>query len=256
MFDLDVTAGVARITLCRPPVNAISADWLKRFHEMLDELGRRDDWSVLHLRSSQNVFCAGADLGEMRERFERGRGSPGLGDDFARSTRAIHDLFDRIEALPQVTLAEIGGAAMGGGFELALSCDLRIAADKAKLGLPETRLGLIPGAGGTQRLSRLVGPGIAARVILGCEIIEGETAREMGLVQWSAPAPKLAAQAAGIAGHIAGLPAHAVAAAKSCLAAARDPVRDGYAEEINATKNLVTTKQTQALVSAFLERKR
>ena len=256
MFGLSVAAGVARLTMCRPPVNAISAGWLKRFHELLDGLASREDWSVLHLRSAQHVFCAGADLGEMRARFEGGQGGDGLGEQFARSTRAIHDLFDRIEALPQVTLAEIGGAAMGGGFELALSCDLRIAGDGAKLGLPETRLGLIPGAGGTQRLSRLVGPGIAARLILGCEIIEGALARELGLVQWSAPEAALEARAASIAKRIAALPAHAVAAAKSCLAAAYDPSRDGYGEEIIATKNLVTTKQTQALVSDFLEGRR
>ncbi len=252
MFALDVASGVARLTLCRPPVNAISAGWLKNFHERLDGLASRDDWSVLHLRSAQHVFCAGADLNEMRARLESGQG----GEEFARSTRAIHDLFDRIEALPQVTLAEIGGAAMGGGFELALSCDLRIAANEAKLGLPETRLGLIPGAGGTQRLSRLAGPGIAARLILGCEILEGEAARELGLVQWSVPGAALETQAAGIAGRIAGLPAHAVAAAKSCLAAAHDPARNGYAEEIEATKTLVTTKQTQALLLDFLEGRR
>lgn len=250
MFDLSVAGKVARLTMCRPPVNAISADWLKGFHELLDGLAARDDWSVLHLRSAQHVFCAGADLAEMRQRFE------GMtdGEEFARSTRLIHDIFDRIEALPQVTLAEIGGAAMGGGFELALSCDLRIAGDQAKLGLPEIRLGLIPGAGGTQRLSRLVGPGIAARLILGCEIVEGATAHELGLVQWSAPGPELEARAAAIAERIAALPAHAVAAAKSCLAAAWDPGRDGYAEEIIATKKLVTTEQTQALVSDFLKR--
>lgn len=256
MFDISVTDKVARLTMCRPPVNAISADWLKRFHELLDGLASRDDWSVLHLRSAQHVFCAGADLAEMRGRFEGGQGGEALGQEFARSTRAIHDLFDRIEALPQVTLAEIGGAAMGGGFELALSCDLRIAGEQAKLGLPETRLGLIPGAGGTQRLSRLAGPGIAARLILGCEIVEGDTARQLGLVQWSAPGPRLEARAAGIAERIAALPGHAVAAAKSCLAAALDPGRDGYAEEIEATKNLVTTEQTQALVSDFLNRRR
>ncbi|MHA1538102.1 MAG: enoyl-CoA hydratase/isomerase family protein [Alphaproteobacteria bacterium] len=256
MFDLSLANGVARLTMCRPPVNAISAGWLKGFHELLDGLASGDDWSVLHLRSAQHVFCAGADLGEMRARFEGGLGGEALGEEFARSTRAIHDLFDRIEALPQVTLAEIGGAAMGGGFELALACDLRIAGEEAKLGLPETRLGLIPGAGGTQRLSRLVGPGIAARLILGCEIVDGATARDLGLVQWSAPAPELPARAAAIAERIAGLPAHAVAAAKSCLAAARDPSRDGFAEEISATRNLVTTKKTQALVSDFLKGRR
>jgi len=252
MFEHTVNKGVARITMCRPPVNAISADWLKAFHGLLDELEGRDDWSLLHIRSAEKVFCAGADLAEMKARFEDGVS----GDEFANSTRAIHDLFDRIEALPQVTLAELGGAAMGGGFELALACDLRIAADEAKLGLPETRLGLIPGAGGTQRLTRLVGPGIAARIILGCEIAEGALAAKLGLVQWSVPGARLEAEAAAIAERIGALPAHAVAAAKACLAAAHDYTRDGFAEEIDATKTLVTTKQTRELVAAFLEGRR
>ena len=90
-------------------------------------------------------------------------------------------------------LAEIGGAAMGGGFELALACDLRIAANEAKVGLPEVRLGLIPGAGGTQRLTRLCGPALANRLILGAEVLDGATAAALGVVHWSAPRAELAA---------------------------------------------------------------
>jgi enoyl-CoA hydratase/carnithine racemase len=252
MFDLAVSTGIATVTMNRPPVNAISADWLRRFHEILDELGGRHDWSVLHIRSAGKVFCGGADLGEMRARFESGVDP----EAFGASTRAIHDVFDRIEALPQVTLAEIGGAAMGGGFELALACDLRIAGDGVKLGLPETRLGLIPGAGGTQRLTRLAGPGVAARIILGCEIVDGATACTLGLVQWSVPEAELEGFAAAVSERIGALPGHAVAAAKSCLAATRDPSRDGFSEEIEATKSLVTTSETRKLVAAFLEGRR
>jgi enoyl-CoA hydratase/carnithine racemase len=228
MFDLAVSTGIATVTMNRPPVNAISADWLRRFHEILDELGGRHDWSVLHIRSAGKVFCGGADLGEMRARFESGVDP----EAFGASTRAIHDVFDRIEALPQVTLAEIGGAAMG------------------------ARLGLIPGAGGTQRLTRLAGPGVAARIILGCEIVDGATACTLGLVQWSVPEAELEGFAAAVSERIGALPGHAVAAAKSCLAATRDPSRDGFSEEIEATKSLVTTSETRKLVAAFLEGRR
>ena len=103
----------------------------------------------------------------------------------------IQRLYARIERLPQVTLAEIGGAAMGGGLELALACDLRIAAVEAKLGLPEARLGLIPGAGGTQRLTRLCGRPVAARLILGAETLDGAAARELGIVHWAVPRAEL-----------------------------------------------------------------
>ncbi|MFZ8239034.1 enoyl-CoA hydratase/isomerase family protein, partial [Staphylococcus aureus] len=84
-----------------------------------------------------------------------------------------HALFNRLEALEAVTLAVVDGPALGGGLELALSCDLRVASMRAKLGLPEARVGMIPGAGGTQRLPRLCGPGVAARLILGGEIVDG-----------------------------------------------------------------------------------
>ena len=118
---------------------------------------------------------------------------------------SIQRLYARIERLALVTLAEIGGAAMGGGFELALACDLRIAAAEAKLGLPEARLGLIPGAGGTQRLTRLCSPAVAARLILGAEILDGRTASELGVVHWAVPRVELAQRAAEIARGIATL---------------------------------------------------
>jgi enoyl-CoA hydratase len=101
--------------------------------------------------------------------------------------------------------AELGGAALGGGFELALSCDLRIAANEAKLGLPEVRLGLIPGAGGTQRLTRLLGKGLANRLILGAEVVDGATAHAFGLVQWSFPRADLSTRAAEVVKRIAAL---------------------------------------------------
>ena len=121
---------------------------------------------VLLIRSSLRIFSAGADLKLMRDCFATEDG-PGR---MIETVRRMQRLFDRIEALPQVVVAEIGGAAHGGGFELALACDLRVAAESARLGLPEARLGLLPGAGGTQRLSRLAGPGVARRLILMAEV--------------------------------------------------------------------------------------
>src|SRR5207342_2828775 len=151
-------------------------------------------WTVLHLRSAQKVFCAGADLREVRERIDAADGP----DRMYAYVAGIQRLYSRIERLSQVTIAEIGGAAMGGGLELALACDLRIAAAEAKLGLPEARLGLIPGAGGTQRLTRLCGPALAARLILGAEIIDGAAAERLGAVHWTAPYVVLAPPTAEI----------------------------------------------------------
>ena len=128
-------------------------------------------------------------------------------------------LFARIEAAPVVTLAEIGGAALGGGMELALACDLRIAATDAQIGLPEARLGLIPGAGGTQRLTRLCGRGVAGRLMLGAEVIDGAEAARLGVVQWSEPRAQLPGKAQELAARYAALPRPALAAIKRCIAA-------------------------------------
>ena len=247
MFDLAVAESVATLTLCRPPVNAISEEWLRQFNAVLDALDARADWNVLHLRSNQKVFCAGADLKEMRERFD----APDGPDRTYSYVAAIQRLYKRIERLQQVTLCELGGTALGGGLELALACDLRMAASRTKLGLPEVRLGLIPGAGGTQRLSRLCGRAVAARLILGAEVIEGAEALELGLVQWEVPATELAERASEIARRIATLPAPALAASKSCIVAAQEPGSGGYSDELEATRWLLTNSDTRQRVEAF-----
>jgi enoyl-CoA hydratase len=140
MITLTHGDGIATLSLSRPPVNAVSDEFITLFDATLDELAAQSDWKVLHVRSDQKVFCAGADLVQVRERFE----APDGPDRTYRFVAKLQRLYQRLEQLPQVTLAEIGGAAMGGGLELALACDLRIVALEAKLGLPEARLGLIP----------------------------------------------------------------------------------------------------------------
>jgi enoyl-CoA hydratase/carnithine racemase len=245
---LEVSGGVARLTLDRPPVNAIGEEWLREFHRCLDELGARADWQVLHLSSAQKVFCAGADLAEMRARLASPEGIGSMVDIAA----GMQTLFARLEGLPQVTLAEIGGAALGGGLELALACDLRIAASEAKLGLPEVRLGLVPGAGGTQRLTRLAGRATALRLILTGETLDGTGAEALGLVHWALPGSELSRRAAEIAARTAASPGEALVACKRCIGAAEDPARDGYAEELAQSRLLYASEATRGLVGAFL----
>ncbi len=250
MLDLRVADNIATITMANAPVNAMSTAWMAGWHAHLDALEKRDDWAVLHVRSALKIFCAGAELKEMRERFS----SP---DGIARQVKVIRDyqlLYERIEALPRVTLAEINGAALGGGFELALACDLRVVAQEAKIGLPELRLGLLPGAGGTQRMTRLAGRPTALRLILGAEQVGGEEAVRLGLAQWCYPLAELQDKAAEIARRYAALPGHAAAAAKACIAAAATPGDGGYAEEMRQTAGLLNTDATKALVAAFLDR--
>lgn len=248
MIGMNIIGPIATLTLNRPPVNAISEGWLREFDAKLDALAAGPRCTVLHIRSDQKAFCAGADLKEMRGRMDVADGP----DRTYAFVAGIQRLFSRIERLPQVTLVEIGGAAMGGGFELALACDLRIAAVDAQLGLPEVRLGLIPGAGGTQRLSRLCGPAVAARLILGAEVLDGAAAARLGVVHWSAPKAELAQTAGALARRIADLPAAALAASKVCIAAAGHKDRGGYTDELEATRLLLSHPETRARVQAFL----
>lgn len=248
MLTSSASGNVVTLTLQHPPVNAIGEEWLRSFDAALDDLPADESCSVVHIRSEQKVFCAGADLKEMRERMRARDGA----DRTYAFVAAIQRLYARIERLPQVTVAEIGGAALGGGLELALACDLRIAADEAKLGLPEVRLGLIPGAGGTQRLTRLCGPALASRLILCAEVVSGAAARDLGIVQWSVPRSELAGRAAEVVCGIAGLSARALAASKTCIAAAGWPDRGGFSDELELTRRLFDDGETRQRVEAFL----
>jgi enoyl-CoA hydratase len=250
MLTMERVGRVAVVTLSRPPVNALDDTLLARLDAVLDQIGDDDDVTVLHLRSDQKAFCAGADLALMRSCFTAAEGPEAM----LKVATGMQRLFERIEAAALVTIAEIGGAALGGGMELALACDLRVAAAEAKLGLPEAGLGLLPGAGGTQRLTRLCGRGVANRLILGAEVINGAEAERMGLVQWALPREQLADWTRGLAARVAALPKAALAAAKHCIAAQDNPARDGFAEELAATRRLYGHPETRRRVSEFLNR--
>ena len=243
MISLERDGALAIATLARSPVNAINEAWLARLEAVMDGIA---DASVLLLRSEQKAFCAGADLELMRSRFEAAEGRALM----VGLARGMQRVFARLERLPQVTLAEIGGAAMGGGLELALACDLRIAAETARLGLPEVRLGLLPGAGGTQRLPRIAGEAVAKRLILGAEVVSGKEANALGIVQWAIPAGELAARARALALDLAAMPAAALAEAKACIG---DP--EGYARELEATARLLECGETRERVRAFLDKR-
>jgi enoyl-CoA hydratase len=247
IIGLLVADRIATLTLNRPPVNAFNAAMFAAFAAALDALDARSDWSVLHIKSQLKVFSGGADLAEISARLS---GQPQQAA--AETTRPFQQLFQRISDLPQVSLAEISGAAMGGGFELALACDLRIAANEAKLGLPETGLGLLPGGGGTQRLTWIAGPAVAARIILTADRVDGRTARELGMVQWAVPRAELAAEARNIAERVAGLSPLALAASKVCVRLAGDRERNGFAAETDWTGRLFATEDTRRRVADFL----
>ncbi|MFZ2648532.1 MAG: enoyl-CoA hydratase/isomerase family protein [Burkholderiaceae bacterium] len=253
---MDTLIGTQRIgnvlvaTLSRPPVNALDDALIAQLHAVLDGAVADAGVAVLHIRSSQRVFCAGADLALMRNCFA----SPQGPDAMTEVVRRMQSLYERLEAAPLASLAEIGGAALGGGLELALACDFRVAALEATLGLPEASLGLLPGAGGTQRLTRLCGPGVAKRLILGAEVISGAQALQLGVVQWALPQQQLAAWTGQLAARLAAMPRAALAASKRCIAAQGDAQRKGYEQEIAETRMLYDHPQTRDKVAQFLAR--
>jgi enoyl-CoA hydratase/carnithine racemase len=250
MLAVSRRGAVAELTLDRPPVNAIDDAMIAAFHGALDQLTVQREFNVLHIRSAGKVFAAGADLALIRS----WKDAPSPGGALSAYIERLQGLYHRIEGLPQVTLCEIAGAAMGGGFELALSCDLRIAAEEAKIGLPEVGLGLIPGAGGTQRLTRLCGRGVAARVILTAEPVDGRTAAALGMVEWAVPRAEITEQAKSVADRLAAMPAHAQRVAKQCIRGYADTGILGFQLERDLGGALLDSEKTQELIGAFLDR--
>lgn len=252
MIDLKIDGPIATATLCRPPVNAINDEWVARFDAVLDEVERAEAVAVLWIRSSQKVFCAGADLAMMRSILASAEGRARM----IALTRRMQEVFERIETLPKTTLAEIGGPALGGGFELALACDLRIVAESARVGLPEAALGLLPAGGGTQRMTRICGEAVARRLILGAETLSGADAVKLGLAQWSVPANELEGFARATTTRISTLPPRALAECKACIDISAKGGADGYETELAGSGALLAMPETLARVAHFLEGRR
>ncbi len=189
-------------------------------------------------------FASGADLKEMRERTTAQQ----------RHYLSPPRLYEKIEALPVPIIAAINGYALGAGLELALACDVRIAAHPAKLGAPEVRLGIIPGGGGTQRLPRLIGMGEAMRMVLTGEIIDANTANQRGLVQDTYPAEDLEQEAITLAGRMAQWSPVALAHAKRALQQAwRRPLQEGLSHEVDAFCQAFKSRDAKEGIDAFLE---
>ncbi len=192
-FDYSDNIGV--VTISRPKaLNALNTNFFKEMNALLDELEKNEDIRVLLITGEGKAFVAGADIAEMSG-FDSKQGHEF--SIFGQKT------FDRIENLPFVSIAVINGFALGGGMELSMSCDFRIASTKAKMGQPEVNLGLIPGYAGTQRLPRLVGMGNAMYIMVTGEMIPAQRAYDMGLVQKVVEPDELMNEAMSIAKTIA-----------------------------------------------------
>jgi enoyl-CoA hydratase/carnithine racemase len=246
MITVTTNGGIATLLMSRPPVNAIDHAFIDALNGALAGIEKSKPTAVV-LRSDQKCFSAGADLAMIQGYFAKATGTAEMVD----YVKALHSVYNRLEKLEAVTIAAIAGAALGGGLELALSCDMRIATATAKIGLPEARIGMIPGAGGTQRLPRLVGPGIAARMILGGEVIDGHEAARLGVVQWVVAPDAIDAKVAEVSERVAGLARPALASCKACMAAFFDPAKDGFALEIDQPLTLMETREARERIAAF-----
>lgn len=242
---LKVADGVATIRLDRPPMNALDIAVQDRLGELAAEVGRRDDVRAVVLYGGEKVFAAGADIKEMRDMDQAAM--------VARS-RDLQDSFTAVARIPKPVVAAVNGYALGGGCELALCADFRIAATNAKLGQPEILLGLIPGAGGTQRLARLVGPSKAKDLVFTGRQVRAEEALAIGLVDRVVAAEEVYEQAHAWATRLAAGPAMALRAAKESIDAGLEvDIDSGLAIERTWFAGLFATEDRETGMRSFVE---
>jgi enoyl-CoA hydratase/carnithine racemase len=243
--------GVAIVTVDNPPVNALADGVLEALGAAAGSLAADDDVRAVVLTGAgSRSFLAGADL----EELERSLGDEAAMEGHVELTGRVFGALQRLE-VPVV--AAVGGHAVGGGLEVALICDLIVAEPRAKLGLPEVTLGLIPGAGGTQRLPRRVGASAATRMLLTGELVDAAAARELGLVDVLAAEGEALAEAVALARRFATLPARALRAAKAALrAAATQPLSDGLLAERRLFLGVAASADAREGAAAFVARRR
>lgn len=243
--------GVLTITFNRPQVlNALNAATMRELSAAISEAENDADIRCVILTGAgDRAFVAGADINELRAIPDGPQGA-----EFARRGQEI--LF-RIENLSKPVIVAINGYALGGGCELAMACDIRIAADTARLGQPEINLGIIPGYGGTQRLPRLVGKGQAKWLVLSGEPITAQEALRIGLVDKVVPATELMTSARDLARRIAAKPPIAVALAKSAINVGTETdLPTACAYEASQFGLACATEDRSEGTSAFLEKRK
>ncbi|MEU9213513.1 enoyl-CoA hydratase-related protein [Streptomyces sp. NPDC048415] len=242
---LEVAEGVGTIRLDRPPMNALDIATQDRLKELAEEATRRADVRAVVLYGGEKVFAAGADIKEMQAMDHAA---------MVVRSRALQDSFTAVARIPKPVVAAVTGYALGGGCELALCADYRIAGENAKLGQPEILLGLIPGAGGTQRLSRLIGPSKAKDLIFTGRMVKADEALTLGLVDRVVPADEVYAAAHAWAVNLAQGAAIALRAAKESIDAGLETdLETGLAIERNWFAGLFATEDRERGMRSFVE---
>ena len=247
-LTLSVQDRVATLTINRPDkLNALNATLIGELGQAIDEVQAREDTGGLVLSGAGRAFVAGADIGELS-------GVSSL--DGRRLARRGQEVFRRFETSRKPTIAAVNGFALGGGCELAMACQVRIASETAKFGQPEVKLGLIPGYGGTQRLTRLVGRGRALQFLLTGEMIDAQEAYRIGLVNRVVPPEQLLPQATSM---IQQMLTNAPLAVAACIEVVdrgyHIPLEDALDLEATRFGVLISTNDTAEGTRAFLEKR-
>ncbi|KLU61249.1 putative enoyl-CoA hydratase echA8 [Peptococcaceae bacterium CEB3] len=241
--------GVATLTLNRPPMNPLHSGILRELGAILREVdGDPGTKVVIITGAGDKAFAAGADIAEMVQL------TPMEAYAFCHITR---EAYEQIEKLGKPVIAAVNGLALGGGTELALACDFRLAAETAKFGQPEINLGIIPGAGGTQRLTRLIGLAKAKELVFLGEIIEAGVAEKIGLVHKVVPAAELMSEAQQLARRLAAKPAVALRMAKEAINTGINlDLHSALTLEIQNFVTTFTSDDRREGLAAFLEKRK
>lgn len=241
---------VTTLRLNRPQKkNSLNEELRHEMEDVLKEIAGDPGQRVVIVTGGEEFFCAGADIGEIQEAK--------TAESTYRHSREFQLLFDRIEALPQPVIASVAGYALGGGCELALACDFRIASEGTKFGVPEIKIGAFPGGGGTQRLPRLIGAAKAKELILTGDPISAEEAHSLGLVMKVVPKDKLTQESKAFAAKLAALPRLALEASKMLINKGLEmELAFGLELEARCFGNLATSHDLHEGTRAFLEKRK
>lgn len=248
LIHLDKQGPIALAAMDNPPVNSLDRDLTRQLSLLFDQLAADDDLRAVILTGRGKAFAAGADIKSFPDLNRK------TAEEFALKVTAMHQ---KIQEFPYPVIAAINGYALGGGCELAMACDIRIASSKAKFGQPEVTLGLIPGAGGTQRLPRLVPTGKAKMLIFSGEIIDAAEAERMGLVDRVVEPGRELAESTKLAEKIISNGPVALRFAKKAVnRGLQMPLHDALLMEAMLFGELFETQDAKEGVAAFLEKRK
>ncbi len=247
LVSVDTVDRVAVLTIASPPANALSFELIAALDDAVTSALTNEATVLVFTSGLEKFFAAGADLKLLGEASAA---------DFHRYLVTLRSFIERVNQLPQPSIAVLDGMALGGGLELSLACTFRLASPRAKLGLPEVKLGLLPGAGGTQRLPRLVGRAVAVDLLVTGRSVDGRQALAIGLVDRLEQPDQLTAEAMRFAQTLANGPKQAVSAIMRCVDASADlRFIEGMDVEAAQVEQLFATPDASEGITAFLEKR-